>query len=227
MPTKSIWSVSFRFNPVEIANKTATRRKRSVKNNDDDNVNRIVDVSHRKPPENKMTESNKNEIIAPFISKKQRHQDEISHSSKYRLYSVSEIQQPHSTNDFSIKDVQSTINCGVLNSIFKQHEISESQRNQDVRQINNPIKDCFILSQFSNKKNSLNANSIDVECDCGNLKNVLFDSKKILNEWLRSSPQKKNGYRKEDEKEIFSNVSLMNEDTKKLRHCGSMFNCFK
>lgn len=208
---ESIWQNRLRFNPIEIANTFKMYRKLDKI---EININQIMDVMMTAKT---IGRNSKKQINASFVNNKME-QENSGHSSKNQFNSVAKVQQP--VNGFSIKTIPSAINCGILSSIFTQHEVSKE--NQNIDQIKNSIKDDFIGSQFINTC-ILNAVD-DTKNDSVNRTKPLIDPNQILNEWLRDSPP--NRLQPADSDEDIPKTSLLSKSKKNIHHNDSLSKCF-
>lgn len=209
---QSIWQYCFRFNPVAIANKFKMYRKVDKA---EININQIMDVLNTANTVGR--NSKQKQLNASFVNNEKEH-EKSGHSSKNQFNVAAEVQQP--VNSFPIKSIQSAINCGTLSTIFTQHEVSKE--NQNIKQINNSIKDNFIGSQFINARIS-NAED-ETTTDSMNRTKPLLDPNQILNEWLKDSVP--NRPQLADSDEDIPKTSLLSESGKKIHHNEALSKCF-
>jgi len=213
---KSIFQCYLRFNSLDKANKMAVHKDPKQI---DFNLKQIMDVL-RTSTENSTGQRSNQKIDVSFVNN-EKEQPKTTHSSKNQFKSVAEACQP--VNDFSIKSIQSEINCGALSSIFTQHETSKGHKEkQNIEQIKHSNGDDFIGSQF------VNSRIFNVEdestVDSVNHGKLLIDPNQTLNEWLRDS--RPNRMQFTDDDEVIPKTSLLSESGKKIHRNKALSSCF-
>lgn len=211
---KSIFQCYLKFNSLDKANKMSVHKDPKQI---DFNLNQILDIL-RISTENSTGQSS-NEKINVSVVYNEKEQPKTSHSSENQFKSVAEDCQP--VNDFSIKSIPSTINCGALSTIFTQHEASKGHPDNE-KQIIELNGDNFIGSQF------VNSRIFNVEdestVDSVNHGKLLIDPNQTLNEWLRDSCPNRMQFT--DDEEVIPKTLLLSESGKKIHHNKTLSSCF-